>query len=83
MNEREQFAKKGLRSLERIEKDLEELKSNPKRTFLNGILYGAGAFVGGIVAIMLLGWLLNIAGLIPGVSDMVDFVQRSAQSRSR
>lgn len=81
MAERDQFAKKGLKSLERIEKDLEDLKSNPKRTFLNGILYGAGAFLGGILAIILLGWLLNIAGLIPGIRDMVELVQSAARSR--
>ena len=83
MSDREQFQKKGLKSLERIERDLEELKSNPRRTFLNGILYGAGAFVGGILAILLAGWLLSIAGLVPGISDMADKINSAVQTRTR
>ena len=58
--------KKGLKTLERIERDLEDLKGSPKRTFLYGIIYGAGAFVGGILAIILIGWILSILGVIPG-----------------
>lgn len=58
--------KKGLKSLARIEKDLEELKGTPQRTFLYGIIYGAGAFVGGILAVVFLGWLLSVLGVIPG-----------------
>lgn len=70
--------KKGLKQLKRIENELEEIKersSDPKRTFLFGILYGAGAFVGGILAIVLLGWLLSIAGLIPGLSEISQKIQ--------
>jgi hypothetical protein len=81
MKDREQFEQKGLKSLQRIEKDLEDLKGNPKRTFFNGVLYGAGAFVGGVLAIVLIGWLLSIAGLIPGVGELVDYVQRAIDAR--
>lgn len=76
--------KKGLRSLERIERDLEELKGNPRRTFLNGILYGAGAFVGGILAILLIGWTLSILGIIPGFEELEEQLGDTYESvRSR
>lgn len=75
--------KKGLKQLKRIENELEEIKertSDPKRTFLFGILYGAGAFVGGLIAIVLLGWLLSIAGLIPGVSEISTKIQAKIEA---
>lgn len=75
--------KKGLKQLKRIENELEEIKersSDPKRTFLFGILYGAGAFVGGLLAIVLLGWALSIAGLIPGLSEISHTIQTKIES---
>lgn len=77
------FDKKGLKQLERIANDLEEIKGNPRRTFYHGVLYGAGAFVGGVLAIVTLGWLLNIAGLIPGISEIARIVGYAVQSRGR
>jgi hypothetical protein len=62
----EKLEKKGLKQLERIEKDLEQIKGSPQRTFLYGIIYGMGAFIGGIFAIILLGWVLSVLGVIPG-----------------
>lgn len=73
MAENNNIEAQGLKQLKRIENELEEIKDrtgNPKRTFINGIIYGAGAFVGGILAIILLGWVLAIAGLIPGFGDL-------------
>ncbi len=75
--------RKGLRSLARIENELEEIKdrtANPKRTFINGIIYGAGAFVGGVLAIILLGWVLSIAGFIPGAAEIAQVIQDTMQS---
>ena len=81
-----QFEKKGLKHLQRIEDELEEIKdrtSNPKRAFIYGVLYGAGAFVGGILAIILLGWVLSIAGLIPGFSEIADIVDAAIKTEVR
>ena len=70
----------GLERLEHIEENLEEIK---KRTpdqwlsFRNGVLQGAGAVIGGIVAILLLGWALSIFGLIPGLNVIAHNVQNA------
>ena len=69
-----------LRQLKKIESELSQIKevtTNPRRTFFNGILYGAGALVGGILGVILLGWLLSIAGFIPGISEITDMIQRA------
>jgi|GEM_PF-2396451 len=77
----------GLRSLKRIESDLEEIRdrsSNPRRAFVSGIIYGAGAFFGGVMAIILFGWVLSLAGLIPGFADLAGSVNSMIQnSRGR
>ncbi len=69
---------KELRQLREIKKELLEIKdrtSDPKRAFFNGILYGAGALVGGIIAVAVIGWVLNILGIIPGFSELSDYVR--------
>jgi hypothetical protein len=68
----------GLERLEHIEEDLDEIK---RRTpdhwiaFRNGILQGAGAIVGGIVAILILGWLLSLFGFIPGLGVIAQTIR--------
>lgn len=72
-----------VRQLKQIKRELEEIKdrtANPRRMFFNGIMYGAGAFVGGIVAVALLGWLLSFLGIIPGLSHMVEYMQGLVES---
>lgn len=66
-----------IKQLKEIKKELSEIKerSAPRNAFLNGVLYGAGALVGGILAVALLGWVLNILGVIPGFSELSDYVQ--------
>lgn len=66
-----------LKQLKEIKKELVEIRertSNPKQTFINGILYGAGWFIGGILAVAILGWVLNVLGVIPGFSELSDYV---------
>lgn len=73
-----ELEKAGLKHLKRIEQELEEIKdrtANPRRAFIYGIAYGAGAFVGGILAVALIGWLLNIFGIIPGLSVIGEYLQ--------
>lgn len=74
----EPFEEKGLEHLERIEEELEEIRtrtSNPRRSFLIGILQGAGAIIGGILALALVGWLLSILGIIPGFGHLADYLR--------
>ena len=80
MENMDQQLGEGLERLEHIEENLEEIK---KRTpdqwlsFRNGVLQGAGAVIGGIVAILLLGWALSIFGLIPGLNVIAHNVQNA------
>ena len=67
-----------IRELKQIKRELEEIKdrtANPKRMFVNGILYGAGAFLGGIIAVALVGWLLSFLGVIPGLDVIAEYLQ--------
>ncbi|MDB5238119.1 MAG: hypothetical protein JWM46_389 [Candidatus Kaiserbacteria bacterium] len=83
----ETFEKEGLGHLARIEEELEEIKdrtANPKRSFINGMWQGAGAIVGSIAAIILLGWGLSVLGLVPGVGDIANSLHRMVDTvRSR
>lgn len=68
----------GLKHLESIEQELEEIKERtPKRrhAFLHGIFYGAGAVFGGVLGIALLGWILSLFGVIPGFGDIANYLQ--------
>lgn len=77
---------KELRQLKEIKKELSQIRvstNSPKQAFVSGILYGAGWFVGGILAVALLGWMLNILGVIPGFDDLVAYVQSLSNERPR
>jgi hypothetical protein len=70
--------KEGLRHLKNIEEDIEELKqrtANPKRSFLIGILWGAGTVFGTILAFALIGWGLSFFGFIPGFTEMAEYIR--------
>ena len=67
-----------IKQLIKIERRLEEIKdrtTNTKRAFFYGVLQGAGAVLGGIVALTLLGWVLSFLGLIPGLGDIADYLR--------
>ena len=68
----------GLKSLKKIEGELEEIKelqSSYHRSFMTGVLYGAGAIMGGITAVSALGWFLSVLGIIPGFGEIVNYLQ--------
>ncbi len=68
----------GLQHLKNIEEELEAIRdrtTNPRRTFVMGILQGAGAIFGGLLALGGLGWILSILGVIPGLGDSVEYVR--------
>ncbi len=76
----------GLERLETIQEELEEIRdrtANPRRSFVNGMLQGAGALVGGMLAIILFGWILSIMGFIPGLSDLASYLNSVAENFNR
>jgi hypothetical protein len=67
----------GLDRLETIQEELEEIKertASPKRSFVNGVLSGAGAIIGGLIALAVLGWILSILGVIPGLGELASYL---------
>jgi len=67
-----------IKQLIKIEKKLEEIKDrtgSTKRAFFYGLLQGAGAVIGGIAAIILLGWILSVIGVVPGFGDIADYLR--------
>ena len=74
----ERVEKEGLKHLENIEQELGEIKEHtptPTRAFTYGLWQGAGAFLGGILALTLLGWALSLFGIIPGFTDIAKYFQ--------
>ncbi len=51
------------------------------RMVLNGMLYGAGAVTGTVLAIFLLGYVLSLFGVIPGFEDMAARLQNIVNSK--
>lgn len=51
--------------LEVLEKISLNTRPRPLISFRNGILSGLGSVIGVLLALTLLGWILNIAGLVP------------------
>jgi len=82
----EHTEEEGLKYLERIEEELEEIKDRtpaPRRAFLFGLLQGAGALIGGVAALTLLGWLLSFFGVVPGFADISQYIQTSVDNFRR
>lgn len=69
----------------KVEALLGEIKSNtearPTKSFVNGMLYGAGIVLGTIVGVVLVGWLLSILGVIPGVDVLAQKFTNILQKR--
>lgn len=85
MNENEFYKK-----LEEINKHVEQVKIHVKpklwRSFLDGVFRGAGSIVGVVLALFLIGWVLNIIGVIPAFREQVDewkgLIDRAAPQRT-
>ncbi len=72
--------------LEEIQTDLQDLKhltGSNKAWFIRGILQGAGAIVGSILMLIVLGWILSILGVIPGVSEIAEYLRGYADQVTR
>ena len=60
--------------LESIEKELIYFRkemTGVRVTLVRGIVYGAGYVIGAVLLILLIGWILNIIGVIPAFNDRV------------
>lgn len=57
-----------VKQLREIRRELKHIESNTssKWWFLHGLLYGIGWIVGSLLAILLIGWILSLMGVIPG-----------------
>lgn len=74
----DQIEAEGLKHLEHIEQELEEIRDRTPhrpRAFFYGVLYGAGAVLGGVIGIALLGWVLSLFGVIPGLGEIAHYLQ--------
>jgi hypothetical protein len=63
---------------EGIKSDLEDIKSltgDSGTWFWRGIMQGAGAIVGSVLMLIFLGWLLSILGVIPGFSEIAEYIR--------
>jgi tetrahydromethanopterin S-methyltransferase subunit A len=63
--------------LELIRKNLEDIKNNVSRpsrwkVFVQGIWHGVGYLIGLILAIALVGWILNLIGVIPFLKNIAN-----------
>ena len=61
--------------LEKIEKELiyfRESSVSLRATFVRGIFHGAGYVIGVVLVIILIGWILNIVGVIPAFTSFVN-----------
>lgn len=68
---------KQLKELREISEDLEVLRvqsTSHKASFVRGVFQGAGAVVGGVIALALLGWLLTLLGVIPGFDSFEQYL---------
>ncbi len=75
----EEFERKGLEHLSHIEDELEAIKDRTPtrhRAFIIGIYQGAGALLGGIIALALFGWLLSFLGFFPWAKHLQDAVSQ-------
>ncbi|MDB5187762.1 MAG: hypothetical protein JWO50_282 [Candidatus Kaiserbacteria bacterium] len=75
----DELEEKGIEHLEHIEQELKEIKelTGVSRwvALRNGIFQGAGAVIGGVFAVVFIGWLLSVLGVIPGFATIGNAVQ--------
>ena len=60
--------------LEAIESELAKIRRGSTgipHTIWRGIVYGAGYIIGAVCVILLVGWILNIIGVIPAFNNQV------------
>ncbi|MDR3571631.1 MAG: hypothetical protein P4L81_05580 [Candidatus Pacebacteria bacterium] len=66
-----------VRQLREIKRELRNIESNTsaKWWIVHGMLYGAGWIIGSLLAVLIIGWALSIAGVIPGLDKIAAALQ--------
>lgn len=85
-HEEETQLEEGLEHLKQIQEEITELKEETSgrwNSFRRGVWQGAGTIVGGIAAIILIGWILFLLGLIPGLGTISHIIQDAASQIRR
>jgi hypothetical protein len=72
------------KDLGEIKEDLVEIRNRTGgwRSFFYGLLQGAGWIVGTLAAVAIIGWLLSVSGLIPGLGALAQNLE-NILNRSR
>jgi uncharacterized membrane protein HdeD (DUF308 family) len=72
--------------LQRVEGTLREIRDNTANSWwlflVSGALRGIGFTVGTVIAVALVGWLLSIFGIIPGLSELSHYLRPALDSQS-
>lgn len=70
-------------SLDQINKNLFEInrktRSSVWRSFVTGALSGLGSIFGVALALLMLGWILNVIGVIPALKNQVHQFQQTLE----
>lgn len=77
---------------EEIKRDVEEINENVEKiliktggywtSFFRGLLTGFGSVIGAFIALLIIGWVLNVVGIIPAFSRQADTWRQSLQQTS-
>lgn len=68
--------------LENIEKEIIDLRKSStgfSSTLIRGMVYGAGYVAGAVLVVIIVGWILNIIGIIPAFNDQVSEFRAALQ----
>jgi hypothetical protein len=63
--------KNNLKKIENELSHMDKASSGIWRTLWRGCVYGAGYVIGTIIIIVVVGWILNIIGVIPALNNQV------------
>jgi hypothetical protein len=69
--------------LEKIDAKLshmDKVATGAWRTLWRGVIYGAGYVIGAIVIIVVVGWVLDVAGIIPALGHQVSEFRTALQN---
>ena len=66
-----------IQELKKITEELKAVKENTGSSwtaFLRGMLSGGGAIIGGVIAVVLIGIVLSVLGIIPGFKTIAAYI---------
>ena len=72
-----------VKHLIKIEHKIDEIRKRAgslARAFVGGILYGVGWILGGIIAVLLLSWILSLMGIIPGFGEIARYLNGALET---